>query len=70
MFEEDVPSVLELEMEDFDQWITKDCKFSYLCYTNVSEGLIKLKHGCYSFMVRNKDIYRKLKGSEIQTGHI
>ncbi|XP_078799461.1 uncharacterized protein LOC101157918 isoform X5 [Oryzias latipes] len=25
MFEEDVPSVLELEMEDFDQWITKDC---------------------------------------------
>uniref|UniRef100_A0A3P9L3G9 Transmembrane protein 154 n=1 Tax=Oryzias latipes TaxID=8090 RepID=A0A3P9L3G9_ORYLA len=27
MFEEDVPSVLELEMEDFDQWITKDCKF-------------------------------------------
>ncbi|RVE76053.1 hypothetical protein OJAV_G00005080 [Oryzias javanicus] len=25
MFEEDVPSVLELEMEDFDQWIKKDC---------------------------------------------
>ncbi|XP_068445313.1 transmembrane protein 154 [Clinocottus analis] len=24
MFEEDVPSVLELEMEDFDQWMKKD----------------------------------------------
>ncbi|KAM8773286.1 transmembrane protein 154 isoform 2-T2 [Acanthopagrus schlegelii] len=25
MFEEDVPSVLELEMEELDQWMKKDC---------------------------------------------
>lgn len=27
MFEEDVPSVLELEMEELDQWMKKDGKF-------------------------------------------
>ncbi|XP_054460487.1 transmembrane protein 154 isoform X1 [Anoplopoma fimbria] len=26
MFEEDVPSVLELEMEELDQWMRKDCE--------------------------------------------
>lgn len=26
MFEEDVPSVLELEMEELDQWMKKDSK--------------------------------------------
>lgn len=27
MFEEDVPSVLELEMEELDQWMKKDGRF-------------------------------------------
>lgn len=30
MFEEDVPSVLELEMEELDQWMKKDGRFHWL----------------------------------------
>ncbi|KAL4640407.1 transmembrane protein 154 isoform X1 [Arapaima gigas] len=28
MFEDDVPSVMELEMEDLEKWMEKDCKLS------------------------------------------
>lgn len=39
MFEEDVPSVLELEMEELDQWMKKDSKQQkatlFLCEANL-----------------------------------
>lgn len=31
MFEEDVPSVLELEMEELDDWMKKDGTLSRIC---------------------------------------
>lgn len=30
MFEEDVPSVLELEMEELDEWMKKDGRFHWM----------------------------------------
>lgn len=30
MFEEDVPSVLELEMEELDEWMKKDGRFHWI----------------------------------------
>lgn len=33
MFEEDVPSVLELEMEELDEWMKKDSRFLNTVYS-------------------------------------
>lgn len=40
MFEEDVPSVLELEMEELDQWMQQDGRYQSNMKNNTLEGPI------------------------------